>query len=140
MKLLVTLGLLSLCGACVHMSDVSPSYVCGDADLETSAVDVVTLSPQFRSESSKGLSQLRRCYEADLKRDHDAKGAVRVVMNLDGKGAVTRACVTDDGTDYVSDSLHACLLSQIRAWQFSRPLPTTPVHQTFVFDPLVPIK
>lgn len=138
MKTFIAAMLLTFSAGCVHTPEINPSYACGDADLPRSAVETTAIAALL--DGPQQLAQVRRCYEADLKRDDHAKGKVKVIMSVDGTGNVRRACVANGATTYVADGLHACLLSHIRSWHFSRPYPTTPISYTFSFDPLAPVK
>jgi len=74
---------------------------------------------QIQRVVSKGISQIRYCYEKELLRTPNLKGNVTILWKINPQGKVVLAKV--DGATLKNSKVHACMKSRIKRWKFPEP-------------------
>lgn len=74
-------------------------------------------------------SEIRFCYETELKRSPELEGKVTVRWSIDGSGNVTDALIAESGLG--SDPVEACILQRVKRWSFPEPKSGNEVVITF---------
>ena len=64
------------------------------------------------------ITDIRRCYEKELKVNDELEGKVLIRWEIDNKGAVNSPKVVDDQSDLKNANVNACLLKTISSLTF----------------------
>jgi hypothetical protein len=68
--------------------------------------------------------ELRRCYDAELARDHELKGGITMTWWITPQGTVRDAAVA--GSTMQSPNVESCIVAELQSWTF--PTSEGPTH------------
>lgn len=75
---------------------------------------------QIQKVVNKHLMEIRYCYEKELTRKPDLKGAMTITWKIDPTGEVISAVVS--GSTMNDESVESCMVARIKKWKFPEPL------------------
>jgi len=75
---------------------------------------------QIQKVVNKHLMEIRYCYEKELTRKPDLKGAMTITWKIDPQGEVISAVVS--GSTMNDEAVESCMVARIKKWKFPEPL------------------